>query len=112
MANGVSRAQIAQIIVNSPEANRLVVQTFYQMFLGRSADSAGLQFFSGALANGGSNASSSANNASASTTTATNASNSNATTNASGSSTNASASTGRLTTEQVAAGILASPEFF
>ena len=40
MASGVTRAQIAQIIVNSPEANNAAVQGLFQQFLGRSADSA------------------------------------------------------------------------
>jgi streptogramin lyase len=48
-----TRSQVAMAIENSPESRGLVVQGFYTKFLGRSADSAGLNGWLSFLAQGG-----------------------------------------------------------
>jgi hypothetical protein len=65
MANGFSRARIAQIVVTSPEASMVEVQALYAQFLHRPADPAGLSAWTNALQQnlvGTQNGSSSASN--------------------------------------------------
>jgi uncharacterized delta-60 repeat protein len=45
LANGVTTAQVAAIIFNSPEYQQVLVEGYYQKYLHRSADAAGLAFF-------------------------------------------------------------------
>ena len=49
---GVSRFAIAQIVVESAEAEQLQVEFWYGLYLGRQADPAGLTYFLTALQNG------------------------------------------------------------
>lgn len=49
---GFSTAQIAQIVVSSPEARAFVIQNAYESYLGRPADPAGMNFWQAAMAGG------------------------------------------------------------
>jgi hypothetical protein len=49
---GLSKAQIALSILNSPEARNFVIQDAYQSYLGRPVDASGLSFWQAQLAGG------------------------------------------------------------
>src|SRR5439155_18753112 len=51
-AAGLSRSTLASLFIGSAEANQLLVQSYYQKYLHRSADVAGLAAFVQALQNG------------------------------------------------------------
>ena len=52
LASGVSRAALARSFLTSAEADRLVLDTYYSNFLGRSGDAAGEQFWVSQLQSG------------------------------------------------------------
>jgi hypothetical protein len=52
LANGVSRGQVVQSFLSSPEFETLAVQRAYQQLLRRTADPSGLQNFTSALSQG------------------------------------------------------------
>jgi hypothetical protein len=115
--NGLSRTQVAQIILDSSEAINDFANAQYTGLLHRTADTGGLNGFTNALSHNnnsantnGSNTNSSSGNTNSSSTNGSNSNNGGSNTN--GSAVNGSATQHGMTEEQVTAAIVASQEFF